>query len=79
MFNDIKVGCKNNDDCSPGLECQGEGIEKKCQDIDECTDPRFKSDAEVYCGAKADCVNTVGSLTCPCHAGLHNTKQDEVF
>ena len=65
----LKVGCKDNNDCAGGLECQGEGVERKCQDFNECTDPRFKSDADAFCGANADCVNSVGSFYCTCHSG----------
>ena len=64
-----KVGCKDNNDCTGGLECQGEGEQRKCQDFNECTDPRFKADADAYCGANADCVNSVGSFYCTCHSG----------
>ena len=67
----LKVGCKDNNDCTGGLECQGEGVERKCQDFNECTDPRFKSDADAYCGVNADCVNSVGSYYCTCHSGGH--------
>ena len=34
-------GCDGDEDCLGGLECVGEGIERKCLDIDECTDPRY--------------------------------------
>ena len=65
----LKVGCKDNNDCTEGLECQGEDDQRKCQDFNECTDPRFKADADAYCGANADCVNSVGSFYCTCHSG----------
>ena len=67
----MKVGCKDNNDCTVGLECQGEGAERKCQDFNECTDPRFKSEADSFCGVNADCVNSVGSYYCTCHSGGH--------
>lgn len=65
----FKVGCKDNNDCTEGLECQGEGAERKCQDFNECTDPRFKPDADAFCGPNTDCVNSVGSYSCTCKAG----------
>ena len=33
-------GCDGDEDCLGGLECVGEGTERKCMDIEECTDPR---------------------------------------
>ena len=69
MLSTMKVGCKDNNDCTAGLECQGEGADRKCQDLNECTDPRFKPDAEAFCGPNTNCVNSVGSYSCTCQQG----------
>ena len=34
------TGCDADEDCDDGLECVGEGTDRKCFDIDECEDPR---------------------------------------
>ena len=65
----MKVGCKDNTDCTAGLECQGEGAARQCQDFNECIDPRFKPDAEAFCGPNTNCVNNVGSYSCTCQQG----------
>ena len=64
-----QVGCADNAECKEGLECVGEGEERRCLDINECRDPRFSQEAEAHCGDKARCVNLVGKYRCRCHSG----------
>ena len=35
------LGCEQDQDCNDGHECVGQGTQRKCVDINECTDPRY--------------------------------------
>ena len=55
------------------IRCVGEGTDRKCQDINECSNPLSNS----YCGANAHCANQVGwtsntTFTCRCNQGFYN-------
>ena len=69
------LGCFNDGDCNDGLECVGTGLERKCLDIDECTDPRFISISQNFCGLNTTCVNHIGNYSCSCNPGKENWIQ----
>ena len=62
-------GCATDADCDPGLECVGQGYERKCLDYNECTDARFTATSSAYCGDFATCENSVGGYSCNCITG----------
>ena len=63
-------GCATDADCDTGLECLGEGYERKCVDYNECTDARFTPTSSAYCGDFATCENSIGGYSCNCITGL---------
>ena len=63
-------GCETDDDCKDGLECVGEGSNRKCTDINQCTDIRFKDESEEFCGPNAVCENEIGLYKCNCVTGI---------
>ena len=60
-------GCQDDGDCQDGYICLSSGF---CWDLDECEEPNGLGIA--YCGANAQCTNTIGSFTCACHSGFEN-------
>ena len=70
-------GCETNEDCKTGLECAGTGSERKCVDVNECTDNRFSVETNATCGLYATCTNTVGGFECPCITGSQANDDDE--
>ena len=58
-----------NEDCDEGHECAGTGTERKCVDINECTDERFANDTLAFCGENSYCYNFHGTFYCYCNEG----------
>ena len=71
----VVSGCATDADCDTGLECVGEGYERKCMDYNECTDARFTPTSSAYCGDFTTCENSVGGYSCHCITGSGATVQ----
>ena len=67
-----EYGCETDLDCQDGHECVGSGTDRRCLDIDECTDHRFSQASLIYCGQNTTCSNSHGSWSCPCNGGYEN-------
>ncbi|XP_065192187.1 uncharacterized protein LOC135823264 [Sycon ciliatum] len=54
-------------DCTPDMNCNFDGDQPGCEDIDECN--VFSPDLN-NCSMFADCSNTIGSFNCTCDEGF---------
>ena len=62
--------------CNAGWS--GDGQEKNCTDIDECTETAcLKRDPPcTVCPDQSTCTNTLGSFSCPCSVGFEHPKNE---
>ena len=90
----LKLYCKEDEDCNAGHECVGEGDQRRCLDIDECSDPRwavvlmllvmvvtvsrFSAATLAICGSNTACSNSHGSYSCPCNTGYEGWVAGQV-
>ena len=83
-----------DEDCNAGHECVGEGDQRRCMDIDECSDQRwavvlmmmilmvtvarFSAATLAICGSNTACSNSHGSYSCPCNTGYEGWVAGQV-
>ncbi len=60
---DGETGCLVHADCKTGLDCNPNGTNGICSDVNEC------NWSPPVCGSDATCTNTIGSYTCACNSG----------
>ena len=73
------IGCETSSDCQDGLECVGSGADRKCSDINECSDIRFSDIVANHCGDNAVCDNLVGGYQCLCVTGKRKIFEKSTY